>query len=67
MTIVEGIKTSVETRNATLAGRIADVLRFKLGFDYEATFQFFHEHTNINRPDFENLMCEVDEQRMSTR
>lgn len=61
MTLGEGIKKAVSERNAYMAGRIADRLRFEQGLNYNQIAKLFEEHAGCNACDFENLMFEADQ------
>lgn len=43
MTLADLIVAAVQTRNATAAGRIADILRVKHGMTYQESFDFVSE------------------------
>ena len=60
MKLPEAIRKAVETQDGPMAGRIADVLRFRFGFDYEQVLERFHAETGLDRAEFDGLMYEAD-------
>ena len=57
----EAIAKAIDTRNAGLAGRIADTLRGR-GFTYARVLEAFQEvRPQLTAGDFEELMAEADE------
>ena len=60
MNLGKAITRAVKTNDAALAGRIADVLRFKHGYSYEDVQNAFCYITNCTPAAVEALMYEVD-------
>jgi len=61
MKVVEAIKQAVDTGNATMAGRCADILRVRCGMTYEQIFTFAREQVpTLTRAKWEGFMYEAD-------
>jgi hypothetical protein len=60
MKLGEAIKKAVQERDAAAVGGIADFLRFKLGMNYEQSFQFVHKLIAIARDEWEVLLYESE-------
>ena len=61
MTLGDSIRDAVERRDAGKAGKIADFLRFRKGFNYNATRDLFtHCAPALDAAGFEALMHEAD-------
>jgi hypothetical protein len=59
----DAIKKAVDERNATLAGRIADVARFRYGLNYNATVDMVNRIMGRDvSAEWEGLMYEADGQ-----
>lgn len=59
MTLGQAITQAVTTRNARMAGFVADVLRDK-GFNYDEVYAFVNERAPIAQAEWETLMYEAD-------
>lgn len=59
MKITEAIKEAVETHNAEMAGKCADILRNK-GFNYNQVFELANKLTGIGEGEWEEMMYEAD-------
>jgi len=57
----DAIKKAVETNNGEVAGRCADVLRFKFGFNFKETYEYFNKLTGITLAGYDQLMYDADE------
>lgn len=62
MTIKEAMQKAVTERNAVLAGRICDKMRFELGANYNDIESRFIKNTGCTKADFESLMYWADTQ-----
>ena len=68
MTLADIIVAAVQKRNATAAGRIADILRFKHGMTYQESFDFVCEQCRkrgVEPPElaaWDELLREADEE-----
>ena len=60
MTIKDAMIKAVTERNATLAGRICDKMRFELGATYNDIETRFVQNTGCTKSDFEMLMYYAD-------
>ena len=58
--LVEKLKSAVEEENAVEAGKVADILRFNFGMNYEEVADYFEKHSGIDRGGFEDLMEESE-------
>lgn len=61
LTMKEAVTRAVAESDACLAGLVSDGLRFKFGFNAEAVYAFAERHTGIERPAWERLMLESEE------
>ena len=59
MTVKEGIREASRTKNATLAGRIADYLRFHKGLDYADQMDIV-KGCGVSPQDWEELLYESE-------
>ncbi len=62
MTIKDAMIKAVNERNATLAGRICDKMRFELGATYNDIEARFVRNTGCTPADFEALMYYADQE-----
>jgi len=60
MSLKSQITLAVNTRNAKLAGNIADTLRFRLGMSYNAIHEYVNSVEPVEIEDWEDLMYEAD-------
>lgn len=60
MKLPEAAKQAVDRHDARMAGGVADSLRFKLGMNYEQTYQKIHEWTGVDRDTWEELLYAAD-------
>ena len=58
--LVDAVKKAITEGDVHLASAVADALRFKCGFNYDAVFAFAHEHTGVSAPVWESMMYEAD-------
>jgi len=63
MKLKDAIKKAVDNKDASMAGKIVDTLRYHFTFDYDRVFNMFHRLTNITKEDFEKLMYETSRYR----
>jgi hypothetical protein len=59
-TLRDCIVRAVRERNATLAGRVADVLRFRYGLDYRQTYEAVNAIEPVDPREWEALLYESD-------
>ena len=60
MKIKDAIIDAVKRGDSGRVGRIADIMRFKYGYDYENTFDNFHRLTGIKRSVFDAMLYESE-------
>jgi hypothetical protein len=60
MTLKELIIKAVKTDNARLAGKAADVMRFRGGMTYTESYELVHKLTGIDLRRWEALLYEAD-------
>ena len=60
MKITKAIKKAVDTRNSEMAGRIADVLRFKWEMNYDEIYNKVNSIAPISKPMWEAMMYESE-------
>lgn len=56
----EVIRQAVREKNPRKAGKVADVLRFRFGLDYESVYNVVNKIEPISKEDWEALMYEAD-------
>ena len=61
MTLGEMMRVAVSSRSARTAGRVSDLLRFRLGYTFEESFKVWHRVTGISRADLDALLRAADE------
>jgi hypothetical protein len=61
MTMRQAIKSAVTERNATLAGQVADKLRFRYGMNYEESLEVVQAVVPVDRADWDALLYAADE------
>lgn len=59
-TLGDAIKKAVETHDASLAGKVADYCRFKLGMSYQETLEFVQAIAPISESNWESLLYYAD-------
>lgn len=62
----EFVKKAVQTQNARDAGKVAEVLRFRRGFNYNETYDFVNRIAPIDKHDWEQLMYEFDTEEVGS-
>ena len=60
MNLKEAAEEAVRTRNHVLAGKVADVLRFKFDMTYDQVYAWVNERAAISPPAWETLMEDAD-------
>jgi len=60
MNLKEAIEKAVRERNPILAGRVADFCWFRLGWNYQKTFDEVFAITGIDLPAWDELLYEAD-------
>jgi hypothetical protein len=60
MTAREQLQKAVRERDATVAGAIADQLRFVYGLNYDQTFELVKDWTGLDAAEWATLMSEAD-------
>lgn len=60
MKLTDAIKQAVANRDSALAGKVADVLRFRCGMSYQESYEYVNRQSPIDIRDWESLMYEAD-------
>ena len=60
MKLTDAIRQAVQNRDANLAGKVADTLRFRCGMSYQETYEFVNQRSPIDLRDWEAMMYEAD-------